>query len=186
MKELIFIRHAETDMTGHYCGHSDPPVNTAGQMQIQTLLADLRTERVNAIVSSDLRRAIATAQELAQVYDIEMSVRPGLREIYFGEWEGLSWNEVENRDPVFAQRWIDAFPNLPAPGGETFGVFRSRVLDEVSAIVNNVAGDTVAVVTHAGALRVILQTLLGRTEEAAIEATHRYCCWFKYKVKVLS
>ena len=184
MKELIFIRHAETDLSGRYCGHSNPAVNAVGQTQIQKLLRELEHECINAVVTSDLRRAVTTAKAVTRAFAVELVIRPQLREINFGEWEGLSWREVVQADAAFAQRWMDAFPWLPPPGGEMFETFRMRVLDEVAAIVNSVAGSSIAVITHGGVLRVILQTLLGASEEAAVEMTRGYCCWFKYKVQV--
>ena len=58
-------------------------------------------------------------------------MRPALREIGFGQWEGLTWKEIERRDDAYARRWITEYPRLPAPDGENFRDFERRVLDEV-------------------------------------------------------
>ena len=65
MNDLLFIRHAETDMTGTFCGQSDPTVNAAGHRQIQKLAEPLRTEPIVTVFTSDLQRSVTTARALA-------------------------------------------------------------------------------------------------------------------------
>jgi len=88
---LLFIRHAETEMAGRFCGHSDPPVNGRGHRQIEALLDVLRDESIDAIYTSDLERSLTTAKAIAERFQLSTIAVPGLREIYFGDWEGLSW-----------------------------------------------------------------------------------------------
>lgn len=178
MSSLLFIRHAETDMAGTFCGHSDPPICSYGYSQMNTLATRLEPEVFDAIYCSDLRRALATAESLAQKFGIPVTILPRLREIYFGEWEGLRWTEIEQRDPAYALRWSESFPNLPAPGGEAFAVFRARVLEQVEDLVRLPDDKRIAVVTHGGVMRVVLQTFLGHSKEQAWEATKSHCSSF--------
>ncbi|RXH56913.1 histidine phosphatase family protein [Granulicella sibirica] len=180
MTEILFIRHAETDSAGTFCGQSDPDVNSVGHEQIEALVASLRGKHLQAVYSSDLFRARTTAEALARSVGVTCRLSPALREIDFGEWEGLTWDEIWKRDRTYAERWVEEFPSLPTPGGETFEAFRSRVLAEVKALARLTAGRRVAVVTHAGVLRIILQDLLGETEAAAWEKTKEYCCLVPY------
>ncbi len=182
MKELIFIRHAETDMRGLYCGHANPPINAAGEYQIKSLLYELKEEKIDAIFTSDLQRAVSTASSLAQVFTTRPVIRSQLREINFGDWEGLCWSDIETQDAALARCWLNAFPHLRAPRGEAYELFRSRVLDEVSDIVRTEEGKCIAVVTHGGVLRVVLQTLCSMSQQEALANTTSYCTWFKYKV----
>jgi broad specificity phosphatase PhoE len=182
MKQLIFIRHGQTDMVGRYCGHANPPINKYGCAQIKRLARDMKNEPIDAIVTSDLQRAVTTAHALGNLKDLIPFIRPRLREICFGEWEALCWDEIEQRDAGFARRWLDNFPHLTAPHGECFSHFRRRVLDEIAGIVENVAGNCIAVVTHAGVLRVVLQEFRGLSDVAAVDTTRSYCCWFRYEV----
>ena len=69
MTGLLFIRHAETDMAGTFCGHSDPPINAAGQQQVAQMISTLTSESIDEIYSSDLRRAVDTANLLSQMFD---------------------------------------------------------------------------------------------------------------------
>jgi len=180
MKGLIFIRHAETDLASTFCGHSDPPVNSKGQIQINEMISRLRTEPFDAVYSSDLRRAMETAAPLARAFALSVITSDRLREIYFGDWESLSWAEIERRDAIYAHRWIEAFPELTAPNGESFAHFEQRILVEVHHLLSLAENKRIAVVTHGGVMRVVLHNLLGHSKEQAWDLTKPYCSSFVY------
>ena len=175
---IVFIRHAATDMAGTFCGQSDPPVNALGRRQIDDLAARLSDEAWDVIYSSDLRRAVATAKGLVRGSALEVVTTPRLREIDFGAWEGLCWRQIEEVDRVYAQRWIEGFPALPAPSGESFPDFEGRVLGIAEELLRMAETKRIAVVAHGGVMRVVLRSLLGYTEQAAWELTKPYCCLF--------
>lgn len=186
MSEILFIRHAETDMAGTFCGHSDPEVNKRGQREIVGLVNDLLSEKIHAVYSSDLRRAQTTAQAIADALMVEVHLRPALREINFGRWECLTWKEIEEQDALYAARWITEYPNLPAPDGETFEEFERRVLCEVEFLIDHAQSGCIAVVTHAGVLRTILSRLCECSEQDAGQQTKSYCCIVRYKCELPS
>jgi broad specificity phosphatase PhoE len=177
MSELLFIRHAETDMAGTFCGRSDPELNARGRVQVAELIDRLRREEIGVVYTSDLRRAHATGLAIAEAFDADCHVRSALREINFGQWEGMTWQEIERRDPNYAHRWIAEYPRLPAPDGESFCDFERRVLAEVKflSLEAETANCCIAVVTHAGVLRTVLCALLGYSEDSAWEQTKSYC-----------
>jgi alpha-ribazole phosphatase len=175
MSEILFIRHAETDMAGTFCGQSNPGLNARGRVQISELLRTTSMENIHEIYTSDLLRAQETAQAIAKFLSIECHLRPALREIHFGQWEGIGWKEIEQGYPAYAQRWVAEFPNLPAPGGECFGDFERRVLKEVELLMTRINGGDIAVVTHAGVLRTVLCRLHGYSEDEATRQTRSYC-----------
>lgn len=178
MSTLLFIRHAETDMAGTFCGHSNPPINARGHQQIHMLLKALNAEPIDAVYTSDLQRAVATADALAKAFACPSFTTSALREINFGEWEGLTWPEIEKKDATYARDWSDAYPDRPAPGGEFFDAFQTRILDEVQYLLT--LDGYFAVVTHAGVMRVVLRALCGLDEREAWERTRLYCGIFKY------
>ena len=186
MSELIFIRHAETDMAGTFCGHSDPELNDCGRAQFDRLIEQLREHNIQSVYSSDLRRALRSARALAEAFHVKCSICPALREIGFGEWEGLTWQQVERRNAAFSRRWLKEYPDLPAPSGETFRDFETRVLHAVEFLTRMAAGRTVAVVTHAGVIRTVLRKLRGCSEEEAWELTKEYCSLVRYSNSVTS
>jgi broad specificity phosphatase PhoE len=132
------------------------------------------------VYCSDLRRARSTAQAIASTRGIPLTLRPALREIDFGQWEGLSWEQVEQMDPEHARKWMDAFPNLATPAGESFQAFEARILEEVHCLLERDPGP-MAVVTHAGVLRVVLRHLCGCSESEAWQQTQSYCCVLRYE-----
>jgi alpha-ribazole phosphatase/probable phosphoglycerate mutase len=186
MSEILFIRHAETNMAGSFCGHSDPELNERGQLQLVELANKLQTETIGAVYTSDLRRAHRTALAIAETFGIDCHVRPALREIDFGQWEGLTWRSIETRDRAYAQRWIAEYPHLPAPAGENFCDFEQRVLNEVSFLSRSTrASDhNIAVVTHAGVLRTVLR-MSGCSDEYAWRQTSPYCSIVRYTCGVI-
>jgi alpha-ribazole phosphatase len=182
MSRVLFIRHAETAMAGRFCGHSDPDLNAQGQAQLAGLAQVLATETIGEIYCSDLRRAQSTAQAIAAGRNVPVTLRPALREIHFGEWEGLSWPEIEQMDPEYARRWVDGYPHTTAPAGESFAEFEARILEEVDRLIHCNLG-SIAVVTHAGVLRLVLRHLHGCSEEEAWQQTQPYCCVVRYEAK---
>lgn len=184
MSEIFFIRHAETDMAGTFCGHSDPELNTRGYVQLAELIDKLRTEDIGAVHTSDLRRCHATASAVAEAFVVDCHVRPALREIDFGKWEGLTWEQVERHNEAYAQRWVAEYPHLPAPGGENVCDFERRALGEIKFMFMEARnkGRSIAVITHAGVLRTVLCKLLDCSEEEAWNQTRPYCSIVRYPV----
>jgi alpha-ribazole phosphatase/probable phosphoglycerate mutase len=180
MSRVLFIRHAETEMAGRFCGLSDPELNAQGRMQLISLTHLLSGERIDMVYSSDLRRASATAQAIAAVREIPQVLRPALREIDFGQWEGLSWEKIEQKDAEYARMWMERYPHLPAPSGESFQAFEERVLEEVNGLLES-NRDPIAVVTHGGVLRVVLRHLCGCSDEEAWQQTRAYCSVVRYE-----
>lgn len=188
MSEALFIRHAETEMAGTFCGHSDPELNTRGRIQLGELIAKLQAEDIGTVYSSDLRRCVATASALAEMFGVDCHVRSSLREINFGQWEGLTWEQIERQNKAYARNWIADYPRLPAPCGEGIFDFERRVLDELRLIFA-MAEDkdrSIAVVTHAGVLRTVLCRLLAYSEEEAWTRTRSYCSIVRFPFAHLS
>jgi alpha-ribazole phosphatase len=182
MNSILFIRHAETDMAGTFCGHSDPDLNARGHKQTAELIDKLRSEEIDTVYTSDLRRAQTTAKAIASAYGVECITRRALREINFGEWEGFTWKQVEERDVAYARRWMAEHPLLPAPEGETLCDFEQRVLAEVTFLAAQAAERSIAVVTHAGVLRTVLCSLHQFSEEDAWRQTKPYCTIVRHTV----
>ena len=174
MKHLLLIRHAETDMAGRFCGHSDPELNEDGHQQLAGIVDRLAEYAIRRIYTSDLRRARQTAEVIASHFGIGFEVRPGLREIHFGQWEGLPWSDIETRDPALAKSWAEQYPNSTAPGGESFRQFEHRVCAESAFLLAEATEYPIAVVTHAGFIRVLLTNSYGVLEEEAWKLTREY------------
>jgi alpha-ribazole phosphatase len=184
MSEIFLIRHAETDMAGTFCGHSNPSLNMRGRAQLSKLLHTLGTESIDEVYASDLLRARETGEAIARDRGIACHLRPALREIHFGRWEGLTWKEIDQRHSAYAQRWIAEYPDLSAPDGESISNFERRVLAEMKLLMMKAKEGGIAVVTHGGVQRTVLRRLCGCSEEEAWEQTRLYCSIVRYKIPV--
>lgn len=152
---LLLIRHVHTAMAGRFCGQIDPPIDAEGNEQLSGVKQRVSAYPLTAIYSSDLLRARQTAEAVSEVGQLVTQIVPELREISFGRWEGLCWDEIVQADSAYAERWMRDYPHLPAPGGEIFAAFQVRVRAAMRQIAQ-ASGGCAAVVTHAGVIRTIL------------------------------
>jgi broad specificity phosphatase PhoE len=172
MSACVLIRHGATDMAGRFCGHSDPPLNRTGRIQVERAASMLSVPKV--IYSSDLVRARLSAAILAAHFGIPVQVRPGLREIGFGQWEGLSWQEIEQRFHPESQVWMERFPAGVIPNGERYDVFCERVRQEIEFLSAEAKSQTVIAVTHAGFMRTALHDVYGIYADPAHQISATY------------
>jgi alpha-ribazole phosphatase/probable phosphoglycerate mutase len=161
---IVLVRHAHSEMAGRFCGESDPPLSEQGRLQLARLAEVPAGYPLTHIFSSDLRRAQETASAIATKQGMVIELLSALREMRFGEWEGLSWDQVSARDAAYAARWMAEYPQLPAPGGEPFNDFRLRVRGALAEVAARSAGGCAAVVTHSGVIRTFLLDVLGLPE----------------------
>jgi broad specificity phosphatase PhoE len=174
MSTLIFIRHGETDMAGKFCGQSDPALNAAGELQVTRVAEEVAHLGIERIYSSDLLRASQTAAAIARRIGVEVELRENLREIYFGLWEGLSWQQIETRFPQEADRWMHEFPPPGAPGGEPYAAFTARIDAALEPLLRESLLRTIAVVTHMGVMSYALTRFFSFSREEAWKRTAPY------------
>jgi len=158
---LVLVRHATAEGDGRFQGQADVPLSPAGRRQLPTLCRKLRRYNITVAYASDLRRARVTAAFAARRLGVRLEVRFGLREMHFGKWQGLSWEQLLEQSPQSALRWAKQFPQGRIPGGERFAQFKARVRRELRAIAAANPAQSVLLVTHAGVIRVALASALG-------------------------
>ena len=174
MSTIILIRHCETDLSGRFCGHSDPDLNPSGKREAIRVAEEVSKLNISRIFSSDLRRAVQTAKAIADRTEIEVDYDTSLREIHFGQWEGLTWHEIESRFAEEAAQWLRKYPLQGAPGGEDYAAFVSRAETAIAVLLREAQEATVAVVTHRGVMRHALINLFGFEESDASTRTAAY------------
>jgi broad specificity phosphatase PhoE len=160
---LLLIRHGQTDwnVEARWQGQSDVPLNAKGLEQAGQIARMLHDRHLDAIYSSDLTRALQTAQLLSTGVGLPVTVDPRLREVYQGEWEGMLISEIEERYArEFRLRRENPLSVAP-PGGETTRHVQERVISAVQDILAKYPGGTVAVVSHGFAIAVILASYQG-------------------------
>ncbi|MDM7457367.1 MAG: histidine phosphatase family protein, partial [Tepidimonas sp.] len=126
---ILAIRHGETawNRDARIQGQIDIPLNETGHWQAQRVAAALRHEPLAAVYSSDLSRARATAEPLAQALGLAVQTHPGLRERCFGVLQGRTWAELEQQHPDVVRAWKARVPDFAPPGGESLLALRARV-----------------------------------------------------------
>jgi probable phosphoglycerate mutase len=151
---IVAIRHGETDWnTGaRLQGQLDVPLNPLGRLQAQRLADALQHEGLEAVIASDLGRAVDTALALAAPLRLPLELDPGLRERAFGVLEGRTYDEINLHWPDAARRWRARDPDFAAEGGETLAAFQARSIAAVERIALAWAGRSIALVTHGGVL----------------------------------
>jgi len=160
---LYLIRHGEVawNREASYIGSSDLPLNDEGRRQAELLADRLKGTEYAAVYSSDLSRARETAEIIAGRLDVSVVIVPELRELDYGEWEGMPEVELPKRYPDLYTQWRANPAEVRTPGGETFGELRDRACPAFQRIAEAHAGENVIVVAHKSANRVILCCLMG-------------------------
>lgn len=179
---ILAVRHGETawNRDARIQGHTDIDLNEHGRVQARRLGAALREETLAAIYASDLRRARATAEAVARHHGLPVHTHPGLRERGFGQFEGLTWAEIEARHPEAALAWRKRHPDfVPPRGGESLRQLRERIIATVHALAARHVGEQILMVAHGGVLDVLyraatrLDLQAPRTWELANTAINR-------------
>jgi len=162
MIDLTLIRHGETswNVQGRFQGSSDIPLNDLGNQQAQALQPILANNVYDAVYSSDLSRVVQTAHHAIPTQKDSIILDERLREIHFGQWEGMTWDEIKRDFPKQLDIWRnDREQNVH--GGEKLSQVVARLsafLDDVR--VNN-ADKHVLVFAHGGVNALMLSVLLG-------------------------
>lgn len=155
---LLLVRHGEAlgNREGRYLGWEDPPLTAAGEAQAARLARRLEQVGLRLICSSDLRRARDTAAAIAAPHGLRVRTHLGLREGHFGEWSGLTYDEINRIAAERLEAWIADPERHAPPGGETLAQIRDRA---AAALPRQ---DGALVVAHGGTLRALLSHWTGR------------------------
>ena len=169
MLKFLIIRHGETfsNAEERFSGQQDVGLTEKGIWQAEQLANRLQAFPIQAIYSSDLKRSIHTASIIASKHSLTLQIEPLFREICFGEWEGLRWEEIdpENSKEQFRDWWRQ--PYRPFPGGESISDLKRRVKCGLKKIIAEYDNDeqgntinTIAIVCHGGVTRIIISIAL--------------------------
>ena len=128
MTRIFLIRHAQAEgnLYRRIQGRYDGRITKLGRLQIELLRARLLPEKIDAVYSSDLRRAMETAAAAAEPRGLEIRKMPGLREIALGAWEDRCWGELEDDDPEQIYLYNASPDRWSIPGGEPYYRVQAR------------------------------------------------------------
>lgn len=168
MTRLILTRHGETlwNMEGRVQGAMDSPLTEKGISQARGLGKRLRGEGIKCIYSSDLPRAIQTAELVRQELGLsEILLNSALRELSFGEWEGKVWWELRKLYPELFLVWDKGPHQVQIPRGESMWEVTERAWKFIQELPKNHSGETILVVTHGMTLQLLVKKALGFSVE---------------------
>jgi len=184
MTRLILIRHGETDwnVEGRWQGQIDVPLNENGREDARETAHSLEEAGIQAIYSSDLKRASETAKALGEATGLEIRTDARLREIHQGEWQGLLVSEIQERyNQRFEQRLKNPWAVAP-PGGETVVEVQQRVFQALDDILQKHPEDTVAIVAHGFVIALLRVRLERKPVEQVWDLIPRSGAWVEYIV----
>jgi len=154
---LVLIRHAESTWNSErrWQGWGDPPLSERGLEQAQALARALAGEEIDALFTSDLLRAIQTAEPLARALGRQASPDRALRELDIGAWTGLTREEISACDAPILESFSSGDFHVRAPDGESRDELRRRVHERVAELVRAHPGGRLALVTHRGVIGIL-------------------------------
>ena len=165
---VTLLRHGEVAGPPHVLrGKHDTPLAAAGWRQMRQAAGAANTPPFSAIAASPLARCRAFAEKLATECQLALTLHPGLEEIDFGDWEGLTPLAAQTATPELFTRFQANPEGLAPPNGEAFAAFRQRVCAAFHACLAQHHNGHLLIVTHAGVMRVVLSEIMGLSWETA-------------------
>lgn len=164
MTRVIIVRHGQTEWNRveRFRGRADLRLNETGYVQASLVARRLAAaETLAALYSSPLLRAMQTAAPIAKACGVTTRPLDGLIDIDYGEWQGLTPEEVAARYPALYRRWEESPQLVAIPGGESLAAVRARAEAALRRAVAEHEGGTVALVTHKVVCKLLVCAALG-------------------------
>ncbi|MDR2460283.1 MAG: histidine phosphatase family protein [Deltaproteobacteria bacterium] len=161
---LYLLRHGQTENFEKrlFNGWTDVPLSELGRHQLDVSVAALQDINFTAIYSSDLSRALYGAKQLAEKRGLDLIVSQDWREMNFGDCEGLSFGEIQDKFPELASRIMRPIggEEINFPGGESDKTFTARVAKTLASLCETHETGVVCLVSHAGVARAVLSEFM--------------------------
>lgn len=181
---ICIVRHGETDWNRErrIQGHRDVPLNATGRAQAMAMAYNAGHHRFSALYSSDLSRALETAQALSEREALEVRPLPQLRERHFGIFQGLTAAEAAARYPSAYDRYLNRDLAYDFETGESLSGFAARVQDGIDWILRHHGGETLCALSHGGVLDLLYRKATGRPLETPRDFAIPNCAlnWFRF------
>ncbi|URR11649.1 adenosylcobalamin/alpha-ribazole phosphatase [Citrobacter portucalensis] len=176
---LWLVRHGETEanVAGLYSGHAPTPLTERGIAQAQTLGTLLRNVPVDNVLCSELERARHTTQLILGDREVPVRNMPELNEMFFGDWEMRHHRDLAREDAENYAVWCNDWQNATPTNGEDFQAFSQRVERFIAQLADYKTCQNLLVVSHQGALSVLIARLLSMPAAAMWHFRVEQGCW---------
>jgi len=156
---IVFLRHGQTNYPTNriYCDDvEDPALNENGLLQAKSAAIELNTQNIQKIYCSPAKRTMMTAKEVVAISGVELEIVPEWVERRFGTWEGMYFEEIEEKFPDEYLKWKQDKVNYTPENGETITDVRDRLEKGLKRIAQKHVGENILIVTHVGPIRISL------------------------------
>lgn len=160
---LFLVRHGQSagNAEGRFGGHGPTPLSDLGQQQAAMTARALAKEGIDAIYSSDLYRAVQTAQPLADLLELPIHTSPAFRERHVGVLEGLTFDESKEAYPRDYYALVNRNIHHVISGGESYRHLLRRITAKLFDVLRNHSGQRIVIYSHTGAICYLTLYLLG-------------------------
>jgi broad specificity phosphatase PhoE len=175
---LLLLRHGETIANARqiYQGQGNGILSKNGIEQARLLSKHFARMPINIIYSSDLERSIETAGIIAKPHKLNVIQMPGLRERYYGDWEGLQFDEIAKKYKKLYKTWLINPVKAIIPNAETLKALQKRAIKAINEIIDINKGKTILIVGHGGINRTILFHFLNMGLNSFWRIKQDNCC----------
>jgi len=164
-RSFYIVRHGETkwNKQNRIQGHTDVPLTENGIKQAKHCAEALKDKKIDFIYTSDLSRAVQTADEINKFHNLTLRKTKNLREFFAGDCEGVHRDEINDKFPEFVNGRKEDYFNTPYPNGESYRDVQERAgkfIEEISEVKGEIL-----IVAHQGINRVFIGKLIGLEDE---------------------
>jgi broad specificity phosphatase PhoE len=185
LTRLILVRHGRTEWNRveRFRGRADIKLDEVGIKQVEAAAARIADWQVSAVYSSPLRRALTTAEILAYPFNLEVKLLPGIIDIDYGEWQGLSPEEAAAKDGGLYSKWLESPHKVKFPGGESLTAVRERAASAVDDLIAQHSKETVVLVSHKVVCQILILSLLGLDNSHFWQITQDVCAINVFEIR---
>lgn len=185
MTRLVVVRHGRTEWNRveRFRGRADIQLDEVGIRQAEAAAARIAEWQVSAIYSSPLNRALSTAEILARPFSLEVKLLPGIIDIDYGEWQGLSPEEATAKYGDLYSTWLNSPHQVKFPAGESLAEVRERAASAVGDLIAQHPKETIVLVSHKVVCQILILSLLGLDNSHFWEITQDVCAVNLFEVR---
>ncbi|HXH65018.1 MAG TPA: histidine phosphatase family protein [Mariprofundaceae bacterium] len=176
------LRHGALEGGVRYRGTVDDPLTAEGRAAMEAVWAQLAGD-VDRIIASPLSRCAGPARAWAEQAGVPLVIEPNLSEMRYGDWEGLSADEIRARFPGMLERWRANPEGMRIPGAETVAELEARIAAFWEGMRAEGEGGRLLVVAHSGSLRMLIAHVLGAPVVTTRRLAMPYACWSRITVR---
>jgi broad specificity phosphatase PhoE len=185
LTRIIIVRHGRTEWNRveRFRGRADIELDEVGKKQAGAAAQRIKEWPISAIYSSPLRRALATAEIIAAPFKLNVQPMPGIIDIDYGAWQGLSTEDVVARDSNLYSQWIESPQKVKFPGGESFTEVRARAAAAVDSLIQRHPKETLVLVSHKVICQILILSLLALDSSHFWQITQDVCAMNLFEVR---